>query len=99
MTVTTLGSMYDDQMAGSYSMEMSGSEACTQQVLEMINPQTGNRVTATDGCEIEELRQKGFVSLNEYENGQGGTPPQTAGGSALVVVGVLVAGGLLYSSL
>jgi len=59
------------------------SRACTQVVMEMVNPETGETVRATDGCQVENLRERGFVPAQgrdpisdpvngDPENGGGG---------------------------
>jgi hypothetical protein len=39
-----------------------GGGACTQVVALMYNPDTGDVVRATDGCEIESLRKSGYTT-------------------------------------
>jgi hypothetical protein len=39
-----------------------GRGACTQVVALMYNPDTGDVVRATDGCEIENLRKSGYTT-------------------------------------
>ena len=51
------------------------SRACTQVVMEMVNPETGERVTATDGCQVENLRERGFVPADGMIADPGGTRP------------------------
>ena len=64
------------------------ARACTQVVIEMIHPETGERRTATDGCEAGSLREQGFVPVssadpggtNPGETNPGGTDPGTGNG-------------------
>jgi len=71
------------------------AQACTQVVMQMVNPETGETVTATDGCQVETLRERGFVPAQGRdpisgpvngdpgnggpENGGGGSENQQAG--------------------
>lgn len=80
---------------------------CRQQVLEMINPETGDRVRATDGCQIDRLRRNGYISIEEYKSsgsdssGSDRRPPDSSTSqttrSSVLIAGVVAAAGLLYS--
>lgn len=48
------------------------SRACTQQVKEMINPETGETRLARNGCEIADLKKAGWVPVGGDEVGDGG---------------------------
>jgi len=54
------------------------AKACTQVVAEMIHPETGERRTATDGCEINSLQEQGFVKARNYS----GPPISDNGGGS-----------------
>jgi hypothetical protein len=59
------------------------ARACTQVVIEMVHPETGERRTATDGCEAGNLREQGFVPVSPGHPGgtsPGGTDPGTGTG-------------------
>jgi len=68
-----------------------GRDPCRQVVAQMVDPETGERVTATDGCQIRMLENRGWVKVSGDESGGA-----QAGGPALIV-GALAAAGLLYS--
>lgn len=48
------------------------SRACTQQVQEMVNPETGETRMARNGCEIADLRKAGWVPVGGEGAGGGG---------------------------
>jgi hypothetical protein len=78
---------------------------CTHVVMEMVNPETGEKVTATDGCQVADFKAEGWIPATEYEGsgngGNGGSQngsgngdnggSQTAGVSATNIA--VVAGG------
>jgi hypothetical protein len=45
---------------------------CTQVVMEMVNPETGEKMTATDGCVVDDLKAEGWIPAMEYEGGGNG---------------------------
>lgn len=66
-----------------------GGGACTQVVALMYNPDTGDVVRATDGCEIESLRKSGYttdvppgVAEDYYGLGPGGGGSGGGGGGS-----------------
>ena len=71
-----------------------GGGACTQVVALMYNPDTGDVVRATDGCEIESLRKAGYTTdvppdvaedyygLGPGGGGSGGNGGGSEGGSS-----------------
>ncbi|MCS3859054.1 hypothetical protein GGP89_002446 [Salinibacter ruber] len=66
-----------------------GGGACTQVVALMYNPDTGDVVRATDGCEIESLRKSGYttdvppgVAEDYYGLGPGGGGSGSGGGGS-----------------
>ena len=86
---------------------------CTQVVIEMVHPETGERRTATDGCEAGTLREQGFVPVSSANpggtdpgtgngggGGEGGTGPQQAGLSPALAIGAgaVLVGGLAWAS-
>lgn len=90
------------------------SRACTQQVMKMVNPETGETTTATDGCQISDLKEAGWVpataepvrggngSNGGSNGGSGGGGGQQAGFSgtdmAIAAAGALIIGGIAWSS-
>jgi hypothetical protein len=70
--------------------------ACTQQVMTLKNPETGETTTATDGCQIERLKGQGWVpataSKAKDPNGTGGTAAQQAGFGDVPVALLALAG-------
>lgn len=87
------------------------SKACTQVVAEMIHPETGERRTATDGCQINTLQEQGFVKASNYSgppvngngngsggNGSGGGGSQQAGFSGTDMA-IAAAGALVIGGL
>jgi len=59
------------------------ARACTQVVIEMVHPETGERRTATNGCEAGSLREQGFVPVSGTNPGgtnPGGTDPGNGNG-------------------
>jgi len=86
------------------------SKACTQVFAEMVNPETGERRTATDGCQIDSLQEQGFVKASNFDGpvngggngGENGGTGQQAGFSgtdiAIAAAGALVIGGIAWSS-
>lgn len=88
--------------------------ACTHQVMKMVNPETGETTTATDGCQISDLKDAGWVpataepvrggngSNGGSNGGSGGGGGQQAGFSgtdmAIAAAGALIIGGIAWSS-
>jgi len=88
------------------------AKACTQVVAEMIHPETGERRTATDGCQINTLKEQGFVMaenapgtpVNGNGNGSGGNGGGNGGsgqqaGFSGTDVAIAAAGALLIGGL
>lgn len=102
---------------GSYTSELgvknpTGSPSlgpgtgCTQQVARLKNPETGETIQATDGCQVRRLKRDGWVSVSTSANdgkqrggegGQtGGQSPQVAGLSGSGALLLLAAAGVGY---
>lgn len=99
---------------GSYTSELSNKDggvpdtgpvmpdlpggACTQQVARLKNPETGETVQATDGCQIQRLKERGWVPATESSSEDDAQQQATAAGlSGHGTIALIALAGVGYS--
>lgn len=71
-----------------------GQQQCLQVVAQMVNPETGATRTASDSCQINDLKARGWVRARNHAGDDPNGEPASAG----ISTGLLYAGGALASA-